>query len=637
MGTSSGYGGSAGAKRVRDPLSATPAGKWSTEAARESLDALMRVLTRAGTGVRSTSRAAECGGRAASTWWSSRGEDRAGRSGMERALPIKKAAAPHGHQLDDDEISQANCDFALRIVNQKADVAPEEVVRRWLIEFIWVVWQRETGQLLGELGADRQEREQAMKGELEQRIRSAKIDIDRGEPNFKQAIERALHTLGGHQHQTAKKHQRRLLINPDPLPDRPGREEIIWSSETAESSFHTNLAPDLRLLGNVPDANRDAVWLATLVYIADRTVKRTRDWSRTIDLQLPVHDLDTWNRQADELTQTLNRLTSDVWTVKFEHEKKGANGSSDGGRTDGKVDLVCLLSGGADSLCGAVRALKDDEHGRPLFVSHWDSSVTASSQNNVIKLLKKEYGEDSFDHVSVRLGAAKAPFGGQVKFPDEPTRRSRSLLFIALGLAAAAAHDNVELWIPENGYASLNPPLTLERMGALSTRTTDPLFLERISNLLAGVGGHGKLTNPYADHTKGEMFKAVAKALGEDGASELLSESHSCAHQRLPLSYGRGSGLQCGACFGCLVRRAAFTAAGLEDRTDYLVNMLEGDDLDDFRKGHSQDFNAVRRAVARGVTDADVLSLTLPDDYPRDKARELMKRGLNELSAVKSL
>lgn len=427
--------------------------------------------------------------------------------------------------------------------------------------------------------------------------------------------------------------RRRLLVDPVPPLAEPGREDIIWSTPPGESSLHTNLDPRLGLFGDVPAANRDAVWLATLVFIADRTLRRPRGWSRTIDLDLPASDPDVWNGQTDTVAHTLDRLTSDAWAVTFRpHEDDIGVRSQGDGDSAGEVDMVCLLSGGADSLSGAIRAL--DEGHRPLFVSHWDASVTAGSQNDVIQLLEARFGADAFEHVKVRVGAAKEQVGGRVRFPDEYTRRSRSLLFVTLGLAAAAARGSVPLWIPENGYASLNPPLTLERMGALSTRTTDPLFLQRTSELLAEVGAHADLTNPYADATKGEMFSEVADRIGKDDANRLLRQSHSCAHQRLPMQYGHGPSLQCGACFGCLVRRAAFAAANLTDRTDYLVTTLDGDQLDDFLERHSQDYKAVRHAVARGVTPADVLSLTLPDGYDRDQAGDLMRRGLAELSAV---
>lgn len=426
--------------------------------------------------------------------------------------------------------------------------------------------------------------------------------------------------------------RRALLIDPDPPPTDPGREDIVWSSPPGDSSFHTNLDPHVSLLGDVPTSNRDAVWLATIVFIADRTLKRPMDWSRTIDLDVPACEQGPWQSQADAVSKALNRLTSDDWAVSFRPQKRERDDDTDKDRA-GDVDLVSLLSGGADSLCGAIRALDEGRH--PLFVSHWDAPATAGAQNDVIELLEDQFGADAFEHMKIRIGAARQQIGGRVTFPDEHTRRSRSLLFIALGLAAAAANGNVPLWIPENGYASLNPPLTPERLGALSTRTTDPLFLTQISEFLAGAGAHADLTNPFEDATKGRMFTEVAARIGKDDANRVLSLTHSCSHQRRPLRYGRGPSTHCGACFGCLVRRAAFAAADLTDRTEYLATTLSSDQLDDFLQRHSQDYNAIRHAVARGINDSDIMSLRLPDGYDLTRVRDLMERGLAELSGVR--
>jgi hypothetical protein len=76
--------------------------------------------------------------------------------------------------------------------------------------------------------------------------------------------------------------------------------------------------------------------------------------------------------------------------------------------------------------------------------------------------------------------------------------RSRSLLYLALGLAAAAGFGGATpLIIPENGWISLNPPLTTNRLGSCSTRTTHPYFLEQLTGLWREVGLINPLVNPY--------------------------------------------------------------------------------------------------------------------------------------------
>jgi hypothetical protein len=59
----------------------------------------------------------------------------------------------------------------------------------------------------------------------------------------------------------------------------------------------------------------------------------------------------------------------------------------------------------------------------------------------------------------------------------EPSYRSRSLMFIALGTYFASRYNDTELIIPENGTISLNHPLSASRRGSLSTRTISSLFI----------------------------------------------------------------------------------------------------------------------------------------------------------------
>src|SRR5205085_7991928 len=114
----------------------------------------------------------------------------------------------------------------------------------------------------------------------------------------------------------------------------------------------------------------------------------------------------------------------------------------------------------------------------------------------------------------VRLGRQKRQVGSGLEFPLETTSRARSLLFIALGLAAAAVRQ-AELWVPENGFASLNLPLAQERRGALSTRTTHPRLIDELREIAVAVGIGVTIETPFEDMTKGEMFAQVAADYGK--------------------------------------------------------------------------------------------------------------------------
>lgn len=81
--------------------------------------------------------------------------------------------------------------------------------------------------------------------------------------------------------------------------------------------------------------------------------------------------------------------------------------------------------------------------------------------------------------------------------------RTCTLLFQSLGLAVVSAEPAAPLWIAENGYAALNPPLVGERRGALSTRTTHPLVLSRVREALRALGGQAEFENPVTAMTEG--------------------------------------------------------------------------------------------------------------------------------------
>lgn len=405
--------------------------------------------------------------------------------------------------------------------------------------------------------------------------------------------------------------------------------EFLWRSASNETSFHTKLDPQLTRIGRVPDPNVDLVTLATLVFLADRTVRRpSKGWEREIELDLPVFNPERWEEAAADLCRTLEVLSADTWTVTF---RKRAAGKAKRLAERPEVDRVLLFSGGADSLCGAVRSLAAGE--RLLLVSHWDWAGHSAYQGRLARWLARRFP----DRVHLRqhqLQRRSTQLGGGT-FGDEHTRRSRSLLFISLGLAHASIEPRVPLWVAENGYAALNPPLAGERRGALSTRTTHPLVLDQLQRLIFGVGGHGELANPFEMMTKGQMYAEVAEAFGSEEASELLSMSHSCSHVRWATGTGLRPDTQCGVCFGCLVRRSAFLAAGLKDQTTYLHTAINpGSQPARLRNAAREEVLTVRYAGGRGVSAAHLLSAGLPRELSVDEALDVANRGLAELAAV---
>ena len=225
------------------------------------------------------------------------------------------------------------------------------------------------------------------------------------------------------------------------------------------------------------------------------------------------------------------------------------------------------MSGGADSALGVLESRRQlDATESHVLVSHVGLTSLAPVQRRVADTASTIIPAPAQSVKQIQLVRRQRQVDGS-KFKSETSTRSRSLLFLALGLAHASVH-RAPLWIPENGFASLNPPLAPHRRGSLSTRTTHPAFLARLSRVLRDVGAHATIVNPFAHMTKGEMFRTAANQFGDAEISGFLSATHSCGltgqrSKRIPTT------TQCGVCFGCVIRRASFAAAGLMDTTAY--------------------------------------------------------------------
>ena len=407
------------------------------------------------------------------------------------------------------------------------------------------------------------------------------------------------------------------------------RATFYWPAQGA-SSFSVPFGPRLVAIGAVPPLNVDLVRLALLVFAADRSTIRkvgTTNWSsRVFSLAVPVSNAQTWSAVSDEIGSLLAFLTGDTWELNFGNSRPPKEQAVKKQDLE-KPSRVVLMSGGSDSALGVLESRRqltpNDSH---LLVSHVGLTTLAPIQRRVAETASTISPGPAQSVEQIRLVRRQVQVDGS-KFKSEPSTRSRSLLFLALGLAHASVH-RVPLWIPENGFASLNPPLAPNRRGSLSTRTTHPAFLGGLSRILNDIGAHATIVNPFERMTKGEMFRAAASQFPKAQISSFLSATHSCGltgqrSMRVPTT------TQCGVCFGCVVRRASFAAAGLADATVY----ADPNHFDDLAKW--LDRNSVlpdmRRFVQRGVTPQDLLSMNLPDSWTLSDARSLCERGVAEL------
>jgi 7-cyano-7-deazaguanine synthase in queuosine biosynthesis len=406
---------------------------------------------------------------------------------------------------------------------------------------------------------------------------------------------------------------------------------FYWLNDQ-RSTFTPALGPGLEVLGPVTDLNIDVVHIAVTAFAADRSVPREgrgSNWNqRSLELEIPVSDPGVWSPVGEELASVLGFLSGDQWTLTFTARQGPALGAA--AAPGDAPQRVVLLSGGADSAIGGLHSRSLLTSGQThTLLSHYSHTMLAPIQRHVADEIARLLPGPGQQHIVAHLGRRSQRIDGTT-YPTEPTSRSRSLLFLALGLAVASAHA-VPLWIPENGFASLNPPLGPERLGSLSTRTTHPTFLRDLAGVLTKAGAHADIVNPFANDTKGEMYRHAVDLLGEQAASEFLSSTHSCAltGQR---AHHISADKPCGVCFGCVLRRASFAASGVIDTTSYIApsdNAAAQQWLD----GKSVE-QAVRNLIRRGVRPRDLTALSLPTDYPLRDAMDLCRRGVAELARL---
>lgn len=411
-----------------------------------------------------------------------------------------------------------------------------------------------------------------------------------------------------------------------------GFDEVFLWTRNGRTTFTGGVDPHLTGLGAVNPRNVDLVRIALGVLAADRSVHREAggsNWNaRNFDLTVEVTDPAIWASHAEQLASTVGFLSGDHWAFSFtqapEAEETGLP------IEEQHHKRTVLLSGGADSAAGALLSAVELGAGHSqALVSHYSSTAISPVQQGIVSAIADLVSGIGQVHRQFHLHRGSKRLDGS-SFRSETSTRSRSLLFLALGLAVAERAEST-LWIAENGFASLNPPLGPDRRGSLSTHTTHPRFLRELSALMQSVGGHGLIENPFEAVTKGEMFRRVADAVGVDAASQYLSNTNSCSHTDARYS-GAPAGSSCGVCFGCLVRRAAFIASGVPDTTTYLVDD-PGGRYDAFVRQKSI-VEPLRDFVDRGIRARDVMAMSLPEGYAAQDALALLRCGVEELRGL---
>lgn len=364
----------------------------------------------------------------------------------------------------------------------------------------------------------------------------------------------------------------------------------------------------------------DLLALSLAVVAADQACLRAGSpdgWTREIDLRVALAEPDPWRPILPLLEASLRFLTGDIWCLALDGGgmpplTKGFRRSAPTG------DRVCLLSGGVDSLVGAIDLVAAGAH--PIFVSQ-----RAKGDSRRQSVFAHALGA-ALPHI--QLSHATKPVG-----VSERTQRSRSMMFLAIAVLAATSlpqardGETTDIVVPENGFISLNVPLTPLRLGSLSTRTTHPHFLSQMQAIFDVMGFRVRLVNPYQFATKGEMLVGCRD---QAALKRFVFESTSCGR------FARWNYQHCGRCFPCLVRRAAFGRWGNGDATTrgYRFGNLalpdrDHRDFDDVRAA-AYAIHKVRRDGIEVWSAGSISEAQLGDTAPYVS---LAERGLREIES----
>jgi hypothetical protein len=340
--------------------------------------------------------------------------------------------------------------------------------------------------------------------------------------------------------------------------------EELWTDSSGAAAPDLNLNIESLagyLIDTIDDRAADLVRIAAYAYGADQVVARyrpsdvhRRGWRREMTLCIPVTDPAFWS-QPDihvRLTEALGFGTEDTWHFAFDQAGPETRQLRLGVADHPLLrmpDTVLLFSGGIDSLCALVEEVAD-LGGRPVVVSHRSTPPVDSVQKALLEAVRDRIPDWAFPQLSFWIHRRGSD-------PKDTSQRTRGFLFAALGIAVAGQLGIGRVLLPDNGYVSLNPPISGQLVGALASRGTHPTFLRLMDRLAKHIfpTTSVKLSNPLESRTRAEALRVLTRR----GVPELVGLTRSCGKHR-----GRPKERpHCGGCSQCVDRRIAVEAAGL--------------------------------------------------------------------------
>lgn len=305
----------------------------------------------------------------------------------------------------------------------------------------------------------------------------------------------------------------------------------------------------------------DVLYFTSIIYSIDKLIPRKEsddNWSRDIQVCIPVSDVALWDSAKKDLKAALDFLTSDNWNISFSQlSRKYFKQEKNTPAINANIENICLFSGGLDSLAGAIDLIHNNDN--VLLVSHIDGHAASfPRQNALITEIKKAYPAKNIKHSYMKINTKTI----------ENSTRGRSILFHGLAIFHAMNLGVNEIIAPENGVISMNIPLNPSRSCSNSTKTMHPYFIKKLQDALQKLNIFVEINNPYLFQTKGEM---LVQNQNQNLIRQLAHLTISCSHATLRMNWVRTYNNNCGYCIPCTIRRASIHKLDvtLDDGSEY--------------------------------------------------------------------
>ncbi len=342
---------------------------------------------------------------------------------------------------------------------------------------------------------------------------------------------------------------------------------IDWRTDRA------NVAADVTCIHGLarsalPDPALDLLDIAIALYVADIAVRRgeREAWPRDIELAVPVRAPDLWNAARADLCRLVYVLTRDSIGFTFypAPQLPAEEHTAPAMPADFEPDCVAMLSGGLDSLAGAVLLQRTGR--RPIYSMHRSGNpAVRAAQDAALQSIERHWPGQS---ATCACTVTCAPGGADaLDFPPaeqrESSRRARSFLFMALAALTAEAAGVDEVLMCENGVLTAGLPLSPARAGSMSTHSTHPAALALFNEIAERMGLRARVSNPFIYETKADLIRDI---LAPHLSPQEIQSTVSC------WAVGRAQ-RQCGGCMPCLLRRIGTAWAALPEEA-YMIDIL---------------------------------------------------------------